>query len=298
MHSYDAGAYFDSAVVELSALLREDRRVTQLPDVISALKADGDEVDSLVAGLDDAQWALPTPSDGWTIAHQIAHLTATFRLAALAASDAAGFAALAGQLSPDFDANVRAAMAPFLALPTPALLGQWRAAREASESALAAVPADQVVPWLVRPLPPAVLACAGMMELFGHGQDIADALGVRRPRTDRLQHLVGFAVRTWDFGYLARGLDTPAEELRFEITGPSGATWAFGPADAAQRVSGPAEDFCLLVTRRRHRDDLALVATGAVAEHWLDIAQAYRGPAGPGRTPGQFAGQTGTERAA
>lgn len=267
---------------------REDTRVTQLQNVISALKADGDEVDGLVAGLDEAQWALPTPAQGWTVAHQVAHLTATFRLAALAASDAAGFAELAGRLSPDFDANVQAAMAPFLALPPPALLGQFRTARATSEQALAAVPADQVVPWLVRPLPPAVLACAGMMELFGHGQDIADALGVQRKRTDRLQALVGFAVRTWDFGYLARGLETPAEQLRFELTGPSGATWAFGPEAATQRVAGPAEDFCLLVTRRRHRDDLALVATGAVAEHWLDIAQAYRGPAGPGRAPGQF----------
>jgi hypothetical protein len=56
-------------------------------------------------------------------------------------------------------------------------------------------------------------------------------------------------------------------------------------------VSGPAEDFCLLVTRRRHRKDLSVVASGAEAERWLDIAQAYRGPAGAGRTPGQFAFQ-------
>jgi hypothetical protein len=31
------------------------------------------------------------------------------------------------------------------------------------------------------------------------------------------------------------------------------------------------------------------VATGADADQWLDIAQAYRGPAGEGRRPGQFA---------
>ncbi len=126
------------------------------------------------------------------------------------------------------------------------------------------------------------------MELFGHGQDIADTLGVRREPTDRLRYLVEFAVRTWDFGYQARQLDTPEAEFRFEITAPSGAHWEFGPADAQQRISGPAVDFCLLVTRRRHRDDLALTARGKEADAWLDIAQAYRGPAGPGRTPGQF----------
>jgi hypothetical protein len=54
-------------------------------------------------------------------------------------------------------------------------------------------------------------------------------------------------------------------------------------------VSGPALDFCLLVTQRRHRDDLALVAEGPDADHWLDIAQAFAGPSGEGRKPGQFA---------
>ncbi len=60
------------------------------------------------------------------------------------------------------------------------------------------------------------------------------------------------------------------------------------PKDAAQHVTGPALDFCLLVTQRRHRDDLALVAEGADADGWLDIAQAFAGPPGEGRKPGQF----------
>jgi uncharacterized protein (TIGR03084 family) len=96
-------------------------------------------------------------------------------------------------------------------------------------------------------------------------------------------------VRTWDFGYQARGLTVPDKEFRFELTAVSGELWVFGPADAAQRITGPAVDFCLLVTRRRHRADLSLAAVGAEADRWLDIAQAYRGPAGPGRLPGQFA---------
>lgn len=49
-----------------------------------------------------------------------------------------------------------------------------------------------------------------------------------------------------------------------------------------------AADFCLLVTRRRHRADLAVVVTGDEADRWLDIAQAYRSSPGPGRQPGQF----------
>jgi enediyne biosynthesis protein E11 len=263
--------------------------VAELTDVIAALTADGDEVDHLVADLDAAEWALPTPAAGWTVAHQIAHLAATFRMAATAAADPAAFTALTARLSEDFNANVRAAMAGYLAEPPDVLLARWRVERAAAVDALAAVPPGQVVPWLVRPLPPAILASAGMMELFGHGQDIADALGVQRVWTDRIRYLTGFAVRTWDFGYLARGLTPPDSEFRFELTGPSGQLWEYGPAAATQKIAGPAADFCLLVTRRRHRADLALVATGDDADRWLDIAQAYRGPAGPGRSPGQFA---------
>ncbi len=256
--------------------------------VIAALAADGAAFDALVADLPDAAWATPTPAPGWTVAHQVAHLAATFRLAGLAAADPAGFGKLAATLSPDFDANVVGAMAPFLALPPAQLLGAFRAERDRSVEALAKVPGDQVVPWLVRPLPPAVLACAGMMELFGHGQDIADALGVRRVWTDRLQFLVGFAVRVWDFGYLARELPVPDTEFRFEITGPSGALWTFGPEDAVNRITGSAEDFLLLTTRRRHHLDLDVTAVGPEAEPWLVLAQCYRGPAGDGRRPGQF----------
>jgi enediyne biosynthesis protein E11 len=257
-------------------------------EVLTDLIADADEVDRILADLDEAQWRRPTPARGWTVAHQVAHLAATFQLAALAASDPSRFKAVTSQLSDDFDANVTAALAPYLDNPPDVLLEHWHTERARAVQALSALPPDEMVPWLVRPLPAAVLAGAGMMELFAHGQDIVDALRVQRRPTDRLRHLVAFAVRTWDFGYLARGLTPPATEFRYELIAPSGAVWHHGPADADQRITGPAFDFCLLVTRRRHRADLSLEATGADADRWLDIAQAYRGSPGTGRSPGEL----------
>jgi len=59
-------------------------------------------------------------------------------------------------------------------------------------------------------------------------------------------------------------------------------------AGAADRVTGTALDFCLVVTQRRHPADTGLVASGPAAEGWIAIAQAFAGPPGPGRTPGQF----------
>lgn len=260
----------------------------RLDEVVKDLAAEGDEVDRLVADLSPEQWALPTPAPGWTVANQIAHLAFIFRLAGAAAADPPAFQAMAAKAKDGFDAAVNAALADYANDTPEQLLARWRAQRASTVEALAAVPPDSTVPWLVNPLPPAVLACAGIMELFAHGQDIADALGVRLERTDRIRHLCGFAMLTRDFGYQARGLTPPDVPFKFELTAPSGELWEFGPADAEQRVIGPAIDFCLLVTRRRHRDDLAVTAVGAEADRWLDIAQAYRGPAGPGRTPGQF----------
>ena len=77
-------------------------------------------------------------------------------------------------------------------------------------------------------------------------------------------------------------------EFRYELVAPSGEQWTFGPEQSTERISGPAVDFCLLATRRRHRDDLRLTVTGAAADAYMDIAQAYRGSPGQGRAPGQF----------
>jgi uncharacterized protein (TIGR03084 family) len=263
--------------------------VTDLQTVLSDLAAECQEIDHMMDGLGAAQWALPTPAPGWTVADQVAHLSFIFTLAGTAAADPATFQAMVAGARADFNGAVNRALGLYRGESPAGLLARWKSERQACIEALGAVPADQVVPWLVNPLPPAILACAGIMEAFAHGQDIADALGVEIERTDRLRHLVGFAVLTRDFGYEARGLTPPQTEFRFEISAPSGQVWAFGPASSAQRISGPATDFCLLVTRRRHRDDLTVTASGAEADRWLDIAQAYRGPAGSGRAPGQFA---------
>lgn len=263
--------------------------MSHLSEVVTDLVADADELDRVLAGLDESQWRTPTPAPGWTVAHQVAHLAATFQLAGMAVADPGAFRSVISRLSDDFDANVAAALRPYLQSPPRELFERWKAERDTVVRALSSLPEDVTVPWLVRPLPASVLAAAGIMELFAHGQDIVDAVGADRKPTDRLRHLVAFAVRTWDFGYLARGMTPPEVEFRFELTAPSGARWEFGPAGADQRITGPALDFCLLVTRRRHRADLSLRATGELADQWLDLAQAYRGSPGAGRQPGQFA---------
>jgi uncharacterized protein (TIGR03084 family) len=124
------------------------------------------------------------------------------------------------------------------------------------------------------------------METWAHGQDIADALGVRRTPTARLRHVAHLGVATYRYSFSATGREEPHVAVRLELTAPDGSTWTYGPAEADNRVTGSALGFCLLVTQRRHRDETDVVAHGPVAIEWLSIAQAFAGPAGSGRAPG------------
>jgi uncharacterized protein (TIGR03084 family) len=170
------------------------------------------------------------------------------------------------------------------------LLVRWREGRTALEKALRAAPRGARFPWYGPPMSAASMATARLMETWAHGRDVADALGVVRAPTDRLRHVVWLGVRTRDFAYGVHGLPAPADAFRIELVAPSGDLWTYGPEDAPQCVTGPALDFCLLVTQRANRADLAVRATGPDADRWLDIAQAFAGPPGAGRPPKGTAG--------
>jgi uncharacterized protein (TIGR03084 family) len=282
------------ALVHLSRLLGAGLQTTGegavavLDDVLADLAAEGNELDQLVASIEPGRWRADTPSPGWTIAHQVGHLASSDRFTVLAVTEPAAFEARRAGAAGDFDASTDAAAADAAVLPPGDLLAEWRDSRASVLAALAGVPAGQKVPWLVVPMAPASLASTRLMELVGHGQDIRDALSVTWRPTDRIVHLARLGARTRDFAYAARGLPAPAQEFRVELTAPGGSVWTFGPEGAEQRVTGPAADFCLLVTKRRHRADLRLIADGADADQWLDFAQAYAGPPSGGRAPGQF----------
>ncbi|MEV4974905.1 TIGR03084 family metal-binding protein [Streptomyces scopuliridis] len=254
-------------------------------DLLSDLHSESEELDRLVAPLEPGRWALPTPSPGWSLAHQIAHLAWTDSVALLAVTDPGAFAAESDKARAAPDTFVDGGAAAGAALPPAELLARWRDGRARLHLALRGAPPGARFPWYGPPMSAASMATARLMETWAHGQDIADALGVRREPTARLRHVAWIGVRARDYAFLVRGKQPPAEPFRVELTAPGGGLWTYGPEDAAQRVTGPALDFCLLVTQRAHRADLAVRAEGPDADAWLDIAQAFAGPAGPGRAP-------------
>lgn len=265
--------------------------MADLAELLADLDAESADADRLVAGLTPEQWAVPTPAPGWTIAHQIGHLAWTDEQALLAATDPDAFAGTLLAFADDGEplGLTDRAAAGLAALGPPALLDRWRERRTSLKRALEQVPDGQRLPWFGPPMAVPSMVTARLMETWAHGQDIADALEVTRAPSARLRHVAHIGVRARRFAYHAHGLDAPADEVRVELAGPGGQVWTWGPQDARQRVAGRALDFCLLVTQRRHRDDLAVTAVGEDADRWLDIAQAFAGPPGAGRVAGQFA---------
>ena len=257
--------------------------MADLQQIVDDLRAESDELDALVAPLADIDWTAPTPAAGWSIAHQIGHLLWTDRAALIAVTDEAAFADVVQSAAADPIGFVNAAADELAAVAPVEIIDGWRLTRSRLHDALLAVPDGRKLPWFGPPMSASSMATARLMETWAHGLDVADSLGVRRPATARLRSIAHLGVRTRDFAFSINGQQPPADPFHVELRAPDGSIWSWGPADAPQRVTGPAEDFCFLVTQRRPLRELNIAADGDDARRWLPIAQAFAGPPGGGR---------------
>ncbi|GAB2654218.1 TIGR03084 family metal-binding protein [Gordonia jinhuaensis] len=252
---------------------------------VDDLIAEGESLDALVADLDNDQWHRATPAAGWTIAHQIGHLAWTDEVATAAVADGAQWQSILAQAAADPTGAVDAGAQQWADLDQAELLTRWRAGRAELARRLGEVPDGVKIPWFGPPMSAASMATARLMETWAHGLDVADALGVTIEPTDRIRNVAHIGVRTRDYAYLVNGKTAPATPFGYQLSAPSGQIWTWGPADADQRVIGSALDFCLLVTQRRHPEDLDLEFVGDDAAEWSQIAQCFAGPPGSGRQP-------------
>ncbi|NKQ55452.1 TIGR03084 family protein [Amycolatopsis sp. K13G38] len=263
--------------------------------VLDDLVAETEVVQNLVAGLDDAGISAPTPAQGWSIRDQLTHLAYFDETATQAAVDPEVFrrdstALMAAGM--DFPDRVAA---EYSALPAHEVRAWLARARAEFVAVFRELEPKTRLPWYGPDMSALSSVTARLMETWAHGQDIADALGRDREPTDRLRHIAHLGVRTTGFSFVLNGKPAPTAPIRVELDAPSGARWEWGPADAADRVTGPALDFCLAVTQRRHADDTALAITGPVAAEWISLAQTFAGAPGTGRVPG-FATRQGATR--
>jgi uncharacterized protein (TIGR03084 family) len=252
----------------------------QVRQVLDDLVAEQHALDDVVADIPAAQWALDTPSPRWTVADQIGHLTFFDGTAALAITDAPAFLDHKNELTSSFADELAvddATLGAFRRLSPADQLAAWRDARGQLETAARTLTDDARVEWYGPSMGSKSFLTARLMEVWAHGQDVCDTVDSTRPPTDRLRHIAQLGVITRGWSYIVRGERPPEADVRVELTAPSGEVWTWGTDDAPSRITGPADDFCLVVTQRRHVDDTTLTAEGEAAEDWMRKAQAFAG---------------------
>ncbi len=261
-----------------------------MPDIEELCRDLADEqasLDGVLSTLGPGDWARATPAAGWDVRDSLSHLCFFEEAAALSVRDPEAFAehrrrlleemAAAGPDTPD--------VALGRSLDPPVLLERWRRAR--ADYIATVVEADRRaraegrklrIEWYGPAMSPASFTTARLMEAWAHGVDVRDALGLPLEATARLRHVchIGFGARAYSFA--AHGQSDPGDPVRLEVEAPDGGTWGWGPEDAPDRISGPALDVALVFAQRRHRSRTRVTVTGAVAERWIAIAQAFAGP--------------------
>ncbi|MDX1510279.1 MAG: TIGR03084 family metal-binding protein [Nitriliruptorales bacterium] len=265
-----------------------------MPDLnalLADLEAEHEALDALVADLDDEQWDLPTPAEGWSIRDQISHLAFFDTQARRSIEDPEAFTrdveeyltrALTEGEQPTDDVDMGRAMRPA------DLLAHWRQERKALVAAGATQDPKRRCPWFGPEMGIASFLTARLMETWAHGLDVEDTLGVRREVTDRLAHICHIGIGARPFAYASRQMEMPDDPIRIEVTLPSGALWTWGPEDAADRITGTALDLAMIVIQRRNPADTNIQVTGDAATEWIGIAQAFAGLPTTNREAGLF----------
>lgn len=249
------------------------------PGLLAALRSESDLLTNHLRDLTFEQWGRATPAAGWTIQDQVSHLAFFDDATKLALTEPDDFAPMAAKLIdggmdfPDRIAEQHRILAP------EALTHWFVVARRELLAVFADENPKRRVPWFGPDMSVASSATARLMETWAHGHDVYEALGVEHPASPGLRSIAHLGVSTFAFSHRLNGLAVPSEPVWVQLHSPEGETWNWGPQDAANRIIGPAQDFVLTVTQRKHWTETQLTVEGMVATGWMEVAQAFAGAA-------------------
>jgi uncharacterized protein (TIGR03084 family) len=259
------------------------------------LAAERGSLRGTLAGIAHDDWDTPTPAEGYDIRDQVWHLAWYDGAARRAVCEPEGFEAESARATADMDTYDQAVVEQGRSLSAAEVDAAWSAEATSFDAAVLAPEAPRRVRWYMTSMSLTSLITARLMETWAHGQDVRDAVGQPAEATDRLGHVAHLGCISLPYAFGIRGRPVPQSPVRVELDLPSGARFAYGPQEATDRVVGPVLDFCLVVTQRRHLSDVDLSIVGETARSWMPISQAFAGPPGAGRAPGQFSA-TGATR--
>jgi uncharacterized protein (TIGR03084 family) len=160
--------------------------------------------------------------------------------------------------------------------PGPDVHARWRAASAALRDLLDGSDPRRPMPWVVADLPARTMATTRLSECWIHTHDVAGALGVELPATDRLWHIARLAWRTIPYAFVRDGVAPPVGPVSVRLAAPDGTSWNFGSeVPAVTTVTGPALDWCLVAARRLDPTRSALTAVGPDAGNVLAHVRTY-----------------------
>ena len=253
------------------------------------LEAEGKALFGTLSKRPDADFARVTAFKEWTIADVLRHLHIGDTMAELSVTDPDAFQRFLGDtrskraagISPRDDARAR-----FGYLDGQVLLNAWHAKLDSLIARLAAKSPDARLKWAGPDMGVRMFATARQMEIWAHGQEVYDVLGLERTATDRLRNIAEIGVRTFGWTFVNRGLQAPTDLPHVRLTAPSGDIWEWNPASNSDRVEGSALEFAQVVTQVRNIADTRLVVAGGTAQAWMAIAQCFAGPPETPPAPG------------
>ena len=219
------------------------------PALLADLAAEEAALDRVVADLDPAAWATPTPAEGWDVRDSIAHLAWTEDLAVLALRDPDAFVVQRDEVVAAGEDD--GLLGDGRAMPGVAVRDWWRQSRETVRRELATRDGRDRIVWITGPIAAMSFATARLMETWAHGLDVRAALGLGPEASARLRHVADLGVRTRRFAYQTRGRPEPVTPVRVELAAPDGASWAWGDDARPRRGAGP----CARLLPRRHPAD-------------------------------------------
>jgi uncharacterized protein (TIGR03084 family) len=260
--------------------------MSELRQVVADLRAEGDELHEFLRPLDDHHWSLRTRFKDWTINDVIAHLYFGDYLGITSHRSGDQFHA--------FMARVRESGLPLVeftrqwlnGLCGPPMLHSWREQFVAMCDLFAASDPQQRLTWAGPSMGIRMFATARLMETWAHSWAIYDRLGIAKPETDRLRHIVAIGARTYGWTFANRGLPEPGPAPWLVLESPSGARWEWHQPQQQNCIRGSAIEFCQVATQVRNIADTGLEVVGEPARAWMAIAQCFAGPPETPPAPG------------
>jgi uncharacterized protein (TIGR03084 family) len=249
-------------------------------DILDALGSQHAELAELVDECSAGDWERPTRCVGWDVGSVLLHLAQTDEFAVASARGEFdhhphGLMGDRARHAVSVDDAAAAQVALDRGAGGDAIRQRWHDASRAMRAAFDAGDPHTRVTWVSGKLSLQTLAATRLSECWIHTGDIASALEVELPPTDRLSHIARLAWRTLPYAFERAGA-AMSGPVALDLIGPNGEQWRFDPDTAAlTTIRGSAAEFCAVAARRVIPDATGLVGDGPDAAAVLRFVRTY-----------------------